>query len=291
MITAIKKHAPSVSLERVCKYFGATKSGCYAHLKSEYGVAVKKKQEICEVIKVEFNRAGETYGSPRLTGELVDLGHSVSENTVAKYMKELSLDARLKKRYRVMTTDSSHARPIANRLIKTEIKQTLPTGPGQVLAGDITYLKCGTTFLYLAVVLDLYTREVLGWSMSESMHTDLVLNALESAMMRTGKQAKIIFHSDRGSQYASSAYRRFLEEKNILPSMSRRGNCYDNAYVESFFASLKKERIYRREINSTAQMRKEVFDYIEAWYNRRRRHSSLGQLSPIAYRQRHEAVS
>jgi len=127
--------------------------------------------------------------------------------------------------------------------------------------------------------------------MSESMHTDLVLNALESAMMRTSKQAKVIFHSDRGSQYASKAYRGFLERKEILPSMSRRGNCYDNCYVESFFASLKKERIYRREINSPAAMRREVFDYIEAWYNRRRRHTSLGQLSPMAFRQKHEAVN
>ena len=218
MIDLVRSESCDLALGQICKYFGATKRGFYAHAKLREGVAVKKKQDICKVIKAEFKRADATYGSPRITGEIVDLGHSISENTVAKYMQELGRDARRKKRFRVMTTDSNHASPIADGVFRYEDPSATPTG----------------------------------------------------------KQGKVIFHSDRGSQYASKAYRVFLERKEILPSMSRRGNCYDNCYVESFFASLKKERIYRREINSPAEMRKEVFDYIEAWYNRRRQPTSPG---------------
>jgi transposase InsO family protein len=208
----------------------------------------------------------------------------VSENTVAKYMNELGLDARLKKKYRVMTTDSNHSNPIAPRLFKTECEHTLPTRPHQVLAGDITYLKLGTHFIYLAVVLDLYNREVVGWSMGKTLETSLVLNALDSAMRVVGPNAEVIFHSDRGSQYASEAYRKMLRNKDIQPSMSRRGNCYDNAYVESWFASLKKEWIYRSSYKTEDELRALVFEYIEIWYNKKRTHSSLGYLSPVEYR-------
>ena len=217
--------------------------------------------------------------------ELNSLGVVICENTVAKYMKEMGLDARLKKKFRVVTTDSSHKNPIADRLFKFEDHHTMPTGPGQVLAGDITYLKLGHGFLYLAVVLDIYTREIVGWSMQRSMKTKLILDALAAAMVKVGPDAEIIFHSDRGSQYASEAYRNFCKPRGVIPSMSRRGNCYDNAYVESWFASLKKERVYRRKYNTESELRAAVFDYIEVWYNRKRRHSALGYLSPLEYKQ------
>ena len=136
----------------------------------------------------------------------------------------------------------------------------------------------------MAVVIDLYNREVVGWSMSSSLETNLVLQALHNAMKVVGPDAEVIFHSDRGSQYASKAYRNFLKHKNIKPSMSRKGNCYDNAYVESWFSSLKKEWIYRSHYNNEAELRALVFEYIEVWYNKKRRHSSLGYQSPEVYR-------
>lgn len=199
-------------------------------------------------------------------------------------MKEMGLDARLKKKYRVQTTDSNHNHPIAPRLFKIEENQPLPSGPGKLLAGDITYLRVDYKFIYLAVVLDLFNREVVGWSMGNSLETSLVLRALDNAMKVVGPDAEVIFHSDRGSQYASKAYQNLLKNKNIKPSMSRRGNCYDNAYVESWFSSLKKEWIYRNSYSTEAELKALVFEYIEVWYNKKRKHSSLGNQSPEKYK-------
>lgn len=291
MIKALRSDVGHVPLDFLCKHFSVSRSGNYAHCSKTQSKAFIKKQKVCNVIKAVLDRSDRTYGSPRIYKELISPGHRAAENTVAKYMKELKLDARLKKKYRVMTTDSHHNSPIADRLIKTEDEHTLPSSSGSVLAGDITYLKYGNKFLYLAVVLDLFTREVIGWSMQKSMHSKLVLDALEAAMKAVGPDAQVIFHSDRGSQYASEAYRNFCHSKDILPSMSRRGNCYDNAYVESFFASLKKERVYRAKPTTEAEMRREVFDYIEAWYNPRRLHSSLDYMSLMAFRELHHAAS
>ncbi len=206
--------------------------------------------------------------------ELKEFGFQVSENSVAKYMRELGLDARLKKKFRVITTNPDHSSPIADRLLKVDDHQTLPPGPGQVLAGDVTYIKLGNSFLYLAVVIDLYTSSVVGWSMHKTLHAQLVLDALAAAMAKVGPDAQVILHSDRGFQYASEAYRNFCSSKGILPSMSRRGNYYDNAYVESWFGSFKEEWLYRHSYSTERELRALVFDYIEVWYNRRRRHSS-----------------
>jgi hypothetical protein len=243
------------------------------------------KRKISLLIEEIFKGSKSTYGSPRIYQELISKGIDISENTVAKYMAELNFKASQKRQFKVQTTDSNHVDPIAPRLFKVESEHALPTGPGQVLAGDITYLRVGPRFIYLAVVIDLFNREVLGWSMSKNLETGIVLRALDYSMKKVGPNAQIIFHSDRGAQYASEAYRNFLKNKNITPSMSRRGNCYDNAYVESWFASLKKEWIYRHKYSTEAELRGLVFEYIETWYNKRRRHSSLGYLSPEMYKQ------
>jgi putative transposase len=268
----------------LCKYFSVSPSSFYHWKKGVACQSIHLKASICEKIKVIFKKSKETYGSPRIHQELKFQGIVVSENTVAKYMSELRLDARLKKKFRVQTTDSKHSHPIAPRLFKVENENALPKSPGKILAGDITYLRYGDKFLYLAVVLDLFNREVVGWSMGDSLETNLVLKALDSAILNTGPDAEIIFHSDRGSQYASEAYRNFLKNKDIKPSMSRKGNCYDNSYVESWFASLKKEWIYRQQYTCKNELRGLVFEYIETWYNNKRRHSSLGYLSPREYK-------
>ena len=158
------------------------------------------------------------------------------------------------------------------------------------MVGDITYLRLGTRFIYLAVVLDLFNREVVGWSMGRTLETDLVLRALDGAMRKVGPDAEVIFHSDRGSQYASEAYRNMLKKNNVIPSMSRKGNCYDNCYVESWFASLKKEKVYRSRYSTESELRTLVFEYIETWYNKKRRHSALDYLSPSEYKIMNQAA-
>ncbi len=285
MIDAIRAGKPHIPLNFLCLHFGVSRSGYYYWKDDRLPVRFVNKQTICAAIKEIFEYSKETYGSPRMTEELKEKGYCVSENTVAKYMREIGLDARFKKRFRVQTTDSNHGDPIADRLLKVEDHNTLPTAPGEVLAGDITYLRLGSTFLYLAVVIDLFTREVVGWSMQRSLHTKLVLDALSAAMAKVGPDAEVIFHSDRGSQYASEAYRNYCESNGVLPSMSRRGNCYDNSYVESWFSSFKKERLYRESYSTEAELRAIVFDYIEVWYNRKRKHSSLDYMSPMQFRE------
>ena len=281
MINILKSKIP---IKFLCQYFGAGRSSYYYWEKDNLLPSIKIKTKICAAIKKIFKDSKETYGSPRIYRELKDKGYIISKNTVAKYMSELGLDARLKKKFKIQTTDSNHDNPIAPRLFKVEDDNPLPSKPGELLAGDITYLKLNDGFLYLAVVLDLFNREVIGWSMGTTLETTLVLNALDGAMKRVGPDAEVIFHSDRGSQYASEAYRNFLKNKNIKPSMSRKGNCYDNSYVESWFASLKKEWIYRRSYFTERELRGLVFEYIEAWYNRKRKHSALDYKSPMEYR-------
>lgn len=282
----IYKLKNKISIKFLCNYFGISRAWFYKWSRQRNDVSnFNSKYNICAEIKKIFDLSDKTYGSPRMHAELLSNGYSVSENTVAKYMSEMGLDARLKKKYRVMTTDSKHNHPIAERLFKTEDSDCLPDKPGELLAGDITYLKLSKhNHVYLAVVLDLYNREVVGWSMGRSLETRLVLDALHAAMKKISSDAEVIFHSDRGVQYASTAYRNFLKNKNIKPSMSRKGNCYDNAYVESFFSSLKKEKIYRLNLKTEGEMKQAVFEYIETWYNAKRRHSSLDMMSPINYK-------
>jgi transposase InsO family protein len=289
VIDAIKQESTHIPTSFLCCYFDVGRSGFYEWRNDTNPPRFVKKQRVCKAIKEIFEESRDTYGSPRVHAELKEQGYQVSENTVAKYMQKLGLDARLKKKFRVQTTDSNHAHPVADRLFKTEDEQTMPKAPGEVLAGDITYLKHGDSFLYLAVVIDLFNRKVVGWSMQRNLRTELVLDALAAAMVKVRPDAKVIFHSDRGSQYASEAYRKFCDSKGVLPSMSRRGNCYDNAYVESWFAGLKKEWLYRRSYSKESELRAIIFDYIEVWYNRRRKDSAPGYISPVQFQAVHAA--
>jgi transposase InsO family protein len=240
----MKKLIGTVPIRFLCTEFSVAPSSFYYWIK---GLGLKKfesKSKICSEIKKVFELSKSTYGSPRIFEELKSKGFKVSENTIARYMHEMGLNARLKKKYRVQTTDSNHSNPIASRVFKVE-EGKLPLSSGKLLAGDITYLRLGNRFIYLSVVMDLFNREIVGWSMGKTLEKSLVLKALENSMIKASPDAEVIFHSDRGSQYASEAYRNLLKEKNIIPSMSRKGNCYDNSYVESWFGSLKKEWIYR----------------------------------------------
>jgi len=265
----------------MCHHFDVSKSGYYAWLKKRPALREIKQTFLSAEIKRLFENSKKTYGSPRIFHELFRKGVSCSENTVAKMMNKLGLTADLKKKFKVMTTDSNHANPIAPRVFKVE--DEIAKSPKEIWAMDITYLPLDNKFLYLSVVLDIGTRKVVGWSITETLETTGVLKAIEMAFIHEGDKGGIICHSDRGVQYASKLYRDFLEDKSAIPSMSRKGNCYDNAFVESFFKTLKNELLWRNKFNSEKELRSAIFEYIEIWYNRKRLHSSLGYLSPMEY--------
>jgi transposase InsO family protein len=222
----------------------------------------------------------QTYGSPRIQRALTKAGHAHGRNRIARLMRRHSLSGRAKGRFRVCTTDSNHDQPIApNRLPA----QPAPSAPNQIWVGDITYIPTAEGWLYLAGVLDLYSRRLAGWAMSEHLDTPLVLAAWNMALTQRQPPAGLVFHSDRGVQYASHDYRDALQHAQTIASMSRKGNCYDNATMESFWSTLKHELIYRRSFATRAEARQAIFDFIEVFYNRLRLHSSLGYLSPIDF--------
>lgn len=199
-------------------------------------------------------------------------------------MKKAGISGLLKRRYRVRTTNSNHESPIADRIFKTEEVITHPTKPNQVWASDVSYVPTSEGFLYLATYLDLFTRKIVGFSIQDHMRTELIVDALDMALGRqTLKVGDLIQHSDRGSQYASEIYRQKLNQLGIQASMSRKGNCWDNAFAESFFATLKKELIYRSDYKSKEEAKKSIFEYIEVWYNRSRLHSSIGYKTPVQF--------
>lgn len=276
----------------MCRHLGVSKSGYYQWKKLSLVKAKrsKEKMEITKEIKKIFEFSKSTYGSPRVHKVLLIRGFSISENTVAKYMKELDLDARFKKKFKVQTTNSNHNGPIAPRIFKTE--EPLPEAAGEVLAGDITYLRVGPKFYYLSIVMDLYNREIVGWSISDSLSTTSVLTAFKTAIKNCeNSKVKTIFHSDRGVQYASRSFRELMEKFEVEPSMSRKGNCYDNAYVETWFKSFKSEYFYRNQITTEAELRSLVFEYIEIWYNKKRIHSALDYMSPKEYKIKQQSAA
>jgi putative transposase len=221
------------------------------------------------------------YGSPRIHAELVDRGQDCCVNTVAKLMRQNGIAAKTAKKFRC-TTDSNHELPVADNLLD---RQFNPSGANEAWVADITYIPTREGWLYLAVVEDLYSRRVVGWSMADHLESRLAVDALELAAQRRLPDEKLLAHSDRGSQYASEHYQRVLARHGITCSMSRRADCWDNAPMESFFASLKKELVHDADFATRAQARAEIVEYIEMFYNNQRRHSSLGYVSPAEYEQ------
>jgi transposase InsO family protein len=230
--------------------------------------------------QVVFKQSRETYGSPRITRELVERGTPVCRNTVAKVMREAGLAGRTPRRFVPRTTDASHAHPVApNRLDR----QFAPGEGTAAWVSDITYVPTREGWLYLAAIMDLRTRRIVGWAMADHLRSELVLDALHMALCRMSPAAGLVHHSDRGVQYACTQYRQLLEARGIICSMSRTGNCYDNAVIESFWATLKIEEVYRHDYATRQHARQHLFDFIEIFYNRQRRHSALGFLSPEAF--------
>jgi transposase InsO family protein len=230
-----------------------------------------ENQALAQEIDQIHTRSRKTYGAPRIERELRKRGRCHGRNRVARLMKEKGLWGRQKGRYRAQTTDSNHDQPLApNHLAKAP----RASAPNQLWVADITYVETKEGWLYLAAILDLYSRKIVGWAMSERIDTTLVLNALTMALRHRCPPGKLLLHSDRGVQYASGDYRQALAAAGLIASMSRRGNCYDNATMESFWATLKLELVYRCGFDTRAQARTQIFDYIETFYNRQRAHSA-----------------
>ena len=263
----------------MCEVLEISRSGFYEWQSRPDSKRSTHQQElVAEIESIHTHREMKVYGSPRVHKELVARGKLCSENTVARLMRAHGLAARTRRKYKV-TTDSAHALPLAENVLNREFEQDLPD---RVWLADITYIWTLEGWLYLAAVLDSYSRKIVGWSMSDRMPASLVSDALGMALgrRRPGQAASLLHHSDRGSQYASLMFQDLLREHNITCSMSRKGNCWDNAMMESFFATLKKERIYLETYATREAARQSVFEYIELFYNTHRRHSALGYLSP-----------
>jgi putative transposase len=269
-------------IRTLCLYLKVSPSGFYDWEQRQRRPCARtlENQALAQEIGRIHTRSRQTYGAPRIEKELRKNGRCHGRNRVARLMKEKGLRGRQKGRYRVQTTDSSHDQPIApNRLAQAP----KATAPNQLWVADITYIETKEGWLYLAAILDLYSRKIVGWAMSERIDTALVLNALTMALLHRCPAAKLLCHTDRGVQYASADYRQALGEAGLVASMSRRGNCYDNATMESFWATLKLELVYRGHFATRAQARRQVFDYIETFYNRQRAHSALGYHSPVDF--------
>ena len=270
------------SILALCENLEVSPSGYYDWLKRRQapGPRASENQALAEEIKEIHTRSRQTYGSPRIVEMLRQKGRRHGRNRIARLMQQEGLCGRQRRRYRVQTTDSNHDQPIApNRLAEA----ATATAPNQIWVADLTYIETGEGWLYLAAVLDLYSRRIVGWAMSDRIDTVLVLNAFAISLVHRDPPARVLFHSDRGVQYASSEYRQALARAGFLPSMSRRGNCYDNAAMESFWSTLKLELVYRRPFTTRLSARAAIFDYIETFYNRQRIHSALNYTSPVDF--------
>ncbi len=260
-----------------------SRTGYYAWKSRKPSQREIQNQILSEKIKTIFSESKETYGSPRIYQELKQSGVACSEKRIAQLMQAQKISAVERKRF-VNTTDSAHDMPVAENLLDRAFETETPDTRW---TADITYLWTGQGWLYLAVILDLFSRKIVGWSMSETIDRHLVVSALDAAISGRNPGEELLCHSDRGSQYASADYQKRLKESGIVCSMSRRGNCWDNAPTESFFAGLKKEMAHRTYFETKEQARSAVFFWIEAWYNRKRRHSALGYLSPEAFEEKY----
>ncbi len=267
-------------LDEMCRVLDVSESGYRAWKRG--GEPERKRlmnSQMLALIQSIHAELKGAYGSPRMVRELRERGFPAGKERIERLMRENGIRARHKRRFKI-TTDSRHNLPVAPNLLD---RNFTPEAPNQVWTSDITYLWTNEGWLYLAIVLDLFNREVVGWSLKPRMTADIVTDALSMAWFRRKPAAGMIHHSDRGSQYASLAFQDKLKEYGMVCSMSRKGNCWDNAPAESWFNSFKNERVHGLRYETRAEMTVASFEYIEVFYNRRRRHSTLGYKSPMQF--------
>jgi len=279
----IEEHRAAWPVTIQCRVLDVSRSGYYAWRTRPRNQLSQRRDELTSQIRaVHARKYHDAYGAPRIQRELAAQGVHCNRKTVAKVMKQAGIRARTVKKFRVTTTDSDHPYPVAENIVNREFT---PSKKNLTWSADITYIPTNEGWLYLAVVEDLYSRKITGWSMSERIDSRLVVDALEMAIQREIPAAGLTAHSDRGVQYASDHYQRLLRQHNVTCSMSRKANCWDNAPVESFFATLKKELVHQQRYRTRSEARNSLFEYIETFYNRVRRHSALDFQSPLQFEQ------
>ncbi len=275
----ITRHRRVWPTRTMCRVLGVSASGFYDWFERPQSKREQANAQLLVRIRDSFAASDRTYGSPRILHDLQAAGETCSVNRVARLMQAAGIKARHKRR-RVPGQLVSAVHSVAPNLLD---RQFQASGPNQKWAADFTYVWTAEGWLFVAIVLDLYSRRVVGWSMQSSMTAQLVMDALLMAILRRGRPEAVLHHSDQGSQYTSEDFQRLLESHGIACSMSRRGNCWDNAAMESFFSTLKTERLGRRQYRTRNELRADVFDYIERFYNPKRRHSTIGYISPVQF--------
>jgi transposase InsO family protein len=276
----IKEHLKEFELTVMCHILQVSRSGFYAARKRPAGAKASRKCKLTEQIRCVHLESRSIYGSPRVAAELARQGTNVSVNTVARYMKAANIRSKIKRRFRVSTTDSSHGFPTAPNLLERKFEAD---GPNQKWCCDITYVPTAQGVLYLAAVIDCFSRRIVGWAMADHMRAVLCMDALRMALGKRGACRGLVHHSDRGVQYACREYRELLESQGMVCSMSGRGDCYDNALMESFWGTLKTELVYHELYPTREEARQSIFEFIEVFYNRRRGHSAIGYVSPECF--------
>jgi putative transposase len=278
----VREHRDRFTIALMCEVFGVSRSGYHDWLKRLPSARDQENTRLRTAILRIYQSSRRTYGSPRVHAELVKEGFKCSRTRVERLMKELGISAKTKRKFKV-TTDSRHNHPISPNLVNRDFK---PVGPDRLWLSDITYIPTEEGWLYLATVMDAYSRKIVGWCLDDRMTQNLVLKALDMAVERRKPGPGLIHHSDRGSQYAAKAYQRRLWRYRMKGSMSRKGDCWDNSPMESFFHTLKTELVYFETYKTREQGKSSVFEYIEVFYNRQRSHSGLGFVSPECYEQK-----
>jgi putative transposase len=276
----IKEHRRTWPVAAICRVLKVSRGGFFAWLKRPVSKRRQRQEKLIEKIRAVHQENRELYGSPRVYRSLLIDGQIVCRNTVAKLMRQAKIRAKTRRRFVPRTTDSAHQQPVADNTLN---RNFTARAPDRKWVADITYVPTAGGWLYLAAVLDLFSRKIVGWSMADHMKTDLVSDALQMALRRRDPKQGLLHHSDRGVQYASDEYQKLLTDHDIRISMSGKGDCWDNAVMESFWATLKMELIYQQEYATRMEARFSIFEYIEVFYNRQRLHSSLGYVSPESF--------
>jgi putative transposase len=275
----MRRHEDQFRIVSMCRVLSVTRQGYYAWRRRSPGVRHVADSKLLSEIRAIHARSRQSYGSPRIQRYLRRAGSRVSEKRVARLMAQAGLRAKRSRRFRV-TTDARHTRTVHENVLARDFAVGTPN---RAWAGDITYLWTGEGWLYLAVVLDIGTRRVIGWSLRETLRTELVTSALDMALGARTMTPGLICHSDRGSQYGAFDVTAMIDRYRMRGSMSRKGNCWDNAVAESFFGSFKAERVHGTHWATRAEARSAVVEWIEGWYNRERIHTSLNDLSPVEF--------
>jgi len=278
----VREHRFEHKIQRMCEVLEVSASGYYDWFDRPESARALENKRLVTLIRCHHQTSKQIYGSPRIYDDLVESGEQVGVHRVARLMRRHNIQSKVARKF-VVTTESRHSLPAAPDRLKRQFKTPQPNW---AWVSDTTFIPTRQGWLFLAVILDLFSRQVIGWAMGNHNNTELVSDALTMAIWQRGQAKDVIVHSDRGVTYASTEYQRQLEQHHLICSMSRKGECLDNAVAESFFGSLKTELVDHEDYHSRQEARQSLFEYIEVFYNRRRRHSFLGNISPVEYERR-----